>query len=65
VVRVCVPDGGQAVLAVHDLLAGVDQEEAARAVRVLGLAPREAHVAHQRRLLIAQTLLHTIHVLSE
>ena len=37
----------------HRLLAGIHQQEAARAVGVLGLTGLDAHLAEQRRLLVA------------
>ena len=50
-----VGDGGeQSVLAAHELLARVEQEEVAGAVGVLGLAGLEAHLAHGGGLLVAE-----------
>ena len=46
--------GQQAVLRRHRLGARVEQQEVARAVRVLRLAGREARLAERRRLLVAQ-----------
>ena len=50
-----VADGGQqAVLGLHRLGARVEQQEVAGAVRVLGLAGREAGLPERRRLLVAE-----------
>ena len=50
-----VADGGQqAVLGADELLAGVQQQEVAGAVGVLGLARREAHLPDHGRVLVAE-----------
>ena len=46
--------GQQPVLGADDLLAGVEQQEIACAVSVLGLAGVQAHLSDHRRLLIAE-----------
>ena len=50
--------GQQTIATADDLLAGVEEEEVARAVGVLGLAGLEADLAHHRGLLIAEACRH-------
>ena len=50
--------GQQAVLRAHDLLAGVEQQEIAGAVGVLGLAGVQAHLPDHRGLLVAEDAGH-------
>ena len=54
VVAELVADRGQQAVGADDLLAGVDEQERAGAVGVLGVAGLEAGLAEQRRLLVAE-----------